>query len=44
MLIRCLTSSRFPMTLLSYRKHLIFKLNTSNAADLVRIALEKQLV
>jgi len=31
-------------TIKSYRKRLMFKLNTSNSADLVRIALEQQLV
>ena len=31
-------------TVKSYRKHLMFKLNTSNTAELVRIALEQQLV
>jgi len=31
-------------TIKGYRKHLLFKLNTTNTADLVRMALEKGLV
>ena len=31
-------------TVKSYRKHLMFKLNTSNTAELVRVAIEQQLI